>query len=78
MKKRVIRIFSGLVMMSALILPSCEFLEDCGTCQTITEDSSGNIVSEGTPLLYCGDEYQEKLNSSPTTIGGTTTYWYCY
>ena len=59
------------------MLPSCELLEECGTCVLVTVDSDGNETL-GTPLPYCGDNLVEKQNSSPVTVGGITTYWDCY
>jgi len=57
-------------------LDAGEFLGDCGTCVHVTDD--GTDITYGTPLLYCGDSYYDRLNSSPITIGGITTYWDCY
>jgi hypothetical protein len=76
MKKRILRSFVGLIILAAFTLPACEFIEDCGTCELVTDD--GTEVTTGTPLLYCGDQYQERLNSTPTTVGSVTTYWNCY
>jgi hypothetical protein len=76
MKKTILRSLAGLIILAAFMLPACEFLEDCGTCELVTED--GTEVTTSTPLLFCGEAYQEKLNSEPTTIGGITTYWNCW
>ncbi|MEX0987087.1 MAG: hypothetical protein WD052_06375 [Bacteroidales bacterium] len=76
MKKRVFRSLAGFIILASITLPACEFLEDCGTCEFVTDD--GTDITYGTPLLFCGDSYADKVNSSPTTIGGTTTYWNCY
>ncbi len=76
MKKRNLVIGAALVM-SMVILPSCDFIEECGTCELVTEDSDGN-KTYGTPLPFCGDALTEKDNESPVTINGTTTYWNCY
>jgi len=76
MKKRITRSLAALVVLAAFTLPACEFLEDCGTCELVTDD--GTEVTYGTPLIFCGESYQEKLNSEPTTIGGVTTWWNCY
>ncbi|MEX0981869.1 MAG: hypothetical protein WD577_05195 [Bacteroidales bacterium] len=73
MKKQILRSCVGLIVLVAFFtLPACELLEDCGTCVLVTDGE------EGTPLLFCGDAYQERLNSSPTTINGVTSYWDCY
>lgn len=62
--------------MAAMALPACEFLEDCGTCELVTDN--GTEITYGTPLPQCGDNLYEKQNSDPVTIGGVTTYWNCY
>ena len=67
---------AGMIVCAAMILPACTFLEDCGTCELVTDD--GTNITYGTPLPYCGDDYYERLNSSPVKIGGITTYWNCY
>lgn len=77
MKKKCTRTFAGLLVLAAMALPACEFLEDCGTCELL-EDDGTNITPIGTPLPLCGDPYYEKLNSEPVVIGGVTTYWNCY
>jgi len=77
MKKKILRSFVGLIILASFTLPACEFLEDCGTCELVTE-IDGVVDNVGAPLLFCGDQYQERLNSSPTTIGNTVTYWSCY
>lgn len=76
MKKRVLRSLAGLIVLVALTLPACEFLEDCGTCELVTDD--GTEITYGTPLLFCGEAYQEKLNSEPIEVAGVTTWWNCY
>jgi len=76
MKKRNLVIAATLVM-SMIIVPSCDFIEECGTCELVTEDADGN-KTYGTPLPFCGDDLTEKDNESPVTINGITTYWNCY
>jgi len=76
MKKRILRSFVGLIVIAAFAFPSCEFLEDCGTCELVTDD--GTDITYGTPLLFCGDQLAERQDASPVTVGGTTTYWNCY
>ena len=77
MKKKILRSVVGLIIVAAFTLPACEFLEDCMTCELITDDGSGTL-DYGTPLIFCGDALQEKLDSEAFTIGGVTTYWNCY
>ena len=76
MRKRIILsalIFAGLTGLTV----SCEILEECGTCELVTIDANGN-ETRSTPLPYCGEELKDRKDSSQETIGGVTTYWYCY
>ncbi|MFZ5940492.1 MAG: hypothetical protein ACOYXB_07955 [Bacteroidota bacterium] len=75
MKKKFLRLTAAFVIMAAVV-PACNLLEDCGTCELDYQYSDGTI-EYGTPLIYCGEDYQNKLNSTPTTILGVTTYWSC-
>ena len=75
MKKRILRATVGFILLTSVSFTACEFLEDCGTCTLVTDD--GTEVTYGTALLFCGDSYQEKLGSTPTTVLGVTTYWDC-
>jgi len=75
MKKRILRSFVGLIILAAFTLPACEFIEECGTCELVTDD--GVDITYGTPLPFCGDALAEKQSSSPTTIGNTVSYWNC-
>ena len=75
MRKRKIQI--GAVALFALgLLTSCDLIEECGTCELVTE--SGGSVTKGTPLPQCGEDLKDKEDSSPVTVGGVTTYWNCY
>jgi hypothetical protein len=76
MKKRNLLI-AGMVVLLFGIIPGCDLLEECGTCELVTVASDGT-TTYGTPLPYCGEALEEKQNSSPVTVGGTTTYWECY
>ena len=59
-----------------LVINSCEWFEDCGTCSLVTLEN-GVEVSRSPGVPYCGDAYDEKKNASPVTIGNTTTYYDC-
>lgn len=67
----------GTFMIFTGLLSSCEFLEECGTCELVTVNADGTETL-GTPLPFCGDALIEKQNSQPVTVGGITTYWQCY
>ena len=76
MRKRIIHV--GAVALFALgLLTSCDLIEECGTCELVTEAADGTIT-KGTPLPFCGDQLKEKEDQSPVTVGGVTTYWNCY
>lgn len=70
-------VVAGLVLSLLVLVPACDLLEECGTCELVTIDADGN-TSYGTPMLSCGDALEEKQNSSPETRNGITTYWECY
>jgi hypothetical protein len=76
MKKRNLLV-AALFVCTVGMLPSCELLEECGTCELVTVNADGSETL-GTPLPFCGDALAEKQNSSPVTVGGVTTYWDCY
>lgn len=76
MKKRNI-VIAAVVVLAMGVLPACDIVEECGTCELVTEDADGN-KTYGTPLPFCGDALTEKDDASPVTINGITTYWNCY
>ena len=75
MKKRKILIAVVLVMALG-VLPACDVIEECGTCELVTEDAGGN-KTYGTPLPFCGDDLKDKEDAMPVTINEVTTYWSC-
>lgn len=76
MKKRNILV-SAVIVMAMTMIPACDLVEECGTCELVTEDADGNRTY-GTPLPFCGDDLKDKEDASPVTINGITTYWNCY
>lgn len=66
-----------MVILAMGVLPACDLVEECGTCELVTEDADGNKTYT-TPLPFCGDELAEREDASPVTIDGVTTYWNCY
>jgi len=75
MKKRNLLIAASVIFLVGL-LPACEILEECGTCELVTVEDGNETRS--TPLPFCGEQLAAKQNSQPQTIGGITTYWECY
>ncbi len=66
----------GVFLLVTALIPSCELLEDCKSCQIVTNDNG--TLSYGTSLTYCGDKLAEIEAEEPVTIGpGKTTYWEC-
>jgi hypothetical protein len=77
MKTRKIAVTLG-VVLTMCILPSCNIIEECGSCEQVTEDKDGN-KTYGTTLLLCGDELKEKQNEPLETLpDGGVSYWNCY
>jgi hypothetical protein len=77
MRIRKIWPIAGMVL-TLCILPACNIVEECGSCEEVTEAPDGT-KTYGTPLLVCGDELKEKENASPVTRpNGDVVYWNCY
>jgi hypothetical protein len=74
-RKRTLLI-AAMVCLVVGLMPACELLEECGTCELVTVNADGT-KTYGTPLPYCGDALKEKQNAPPVTAGGVTTYWEC-
>jgi len=71
-------VMATVVVLAMCILPACDIVEECGSCELITEDKDGN-KTYGTPLLLCGDELKEKENEPLETLpDGGVSYWNCY
>jgi len=75
--KRLKLTAAAVTLLSLGLLQGCEVFEECGTCELVTIDAAGN-ETRTTPLPYCGEELQNKKNSSPQTAAGITTFWECY
>jgi len=67
---------AAVLIMAMGILPACEFIEECGLCEPVTEDADGN-KTYGAELPFCGDELKDKEDALPVTINEVTTYWIC-
>jgi hypothetical protein len=76
MKKNIIRVFAGMLILGSFTLPACEFLQDCGTCEQVIDD--GTNITYGTSQIVCGDAFYSLADSDPVTENGVTTYWNCY
>jgi len=60
-----------------VVLPACDLVEECGTCELVTEYSDATPTNYGPPLPFCGDDLKDKEDALPVTINGVTTYWSC-
>jgi hypothetical protein len=73
MKKKLI--YAAFLILFVLAAPACS--KTCKTCQKITYDSSGSVVSQDNPAQYCGVELTGIEATPPVTIGGQTAKWVC-
>ena len=71
-------VVATVLVLAMCILPSCDIVEECGSCEQVTEDKDG-IKTYGTELLLCGDELKDKDNESPKNLpDGGVSYWNCF
>jgi hypothetical protein len=63
-----------ILLFLAILVPSCDLLEDCKSCTEAIQTSSGTTY--GASATYCGTELVAKEAES-VTINGTTTYYDC-
>jgi hypothetical protein len=82
MKRKNILIAAVLIVAMAT-LPACDLIEECGTCELVTEYSDGTDTGYGTPLPFCGDDLKDKEDAypvylNPDTPQETKSYWNCY
>jgi hypothetical protein len=73
--KRIAKFFFSFFLF-AIAINGCELIENCGTCSLVTEVDG--VETGRTPgILYCDEEYEERKNAEPVTVGNTTTYYDC-
>jgi hypothetical protein len=77
MKRKNILIAAVLITAMG-VLPACDIIEECGTCELVTEYSDGTDTEYGPPLPFCGDDLKDKEDALPVEIGVRTTYWNCF
>ena len=77
MKRKNI-IMVSIVVAAMGLIPACNLVDECGTCEYVTEYSDGRDTEYGTPLPFCGDDLKDKENAPPVVIGPATSYWNCY
>lgn len=64
------------LLLSLGMFNACELLEDCGTCEMVTEYDDGT-VERTAPQLLCGDDLNEKLDYYEETPDGRTIWYEC-
>ena len=75
MKKRNI-VLALLFVLGLGLVPACDILETCGTCEMVTVENDGSL-SYSAPTIFCGNELADKEDSGPEEIDGKTVYWVC-
>ncbi|MEN8230328.1 MAG: hypothetical protein ABFS38_19355 [Bacteroidota bacterium] len=75
MRKRNLLIAALFVFVLG-ILPSCDILEECGTCEMVTLEADGTLTYS-TPTLLCGDDLTEKKEAGTVVVDGKSIYWIC-
>lgn len=71
------KILTLVLSLAFLTIVSVSCTEECKNCKTVTKDTAGNIIQEGTSSEYCDEALEAKENEEPATDGSTTTAWYC-
>ena len=72
------------VLIAAMAaLPACDLIQECGTCELVTEYSDGTDTEYGTELPFCGDDLKDKEDAFPVilyegTPQETNSYWNCF
>ncbi len=72
MKYLFVLLFSSFALIS---MNSCT--KDCKDCKSVTTDTQGNVIQEGSSSQYCDDALDNKENEEPVTVGDQTTKWVC-
>ena len=75
MKKRNL-LFAALLIFIVGLVPACDFLEECGTCEMVTVELDGSL-SYSTPTIFCGEDLADKKDAGTVEIDGKLVYWIC-
>ncbi len=75
MKKKLI--LGGFILIVAWSFTSCEKLQTCKLCKTVTYENDV-VVNETDPVEYCGAALLQKEATPPVTVGNLTTKVECY
>lgn len=75
MKKRNI-IRAAFLALCLGIIPACDLLEECGTCEMVTVELDGSLTNS-TPTIFCADELADKKDAGTVEVDGKLIYWVC-
>lgn len=75
MKRKLLYASAFLLLVWAAT--SCEALQDCKFCKTVTTDSATGDVTDGFETEYCGAALLAIQAKGKTTVGTMTTEWVC-
>jgi hypothetical protein len=75
MKKKIL--YAAAFLFIAWAAQSCEALEQCKFCRTVTTDSTTGDVTYGPETEYCGAKLVTIEATPPATVGNLTTTWEC-
>ena len=75
MKKRIIGFAIAFAFIVAIV-PGCDLLEDCSSCEYVLYLANVE-VERGAPIPYCGDALAEKQSDPGTQVGDNWAIWEC-
>ena len=58
------------------ILPACDLLEECGTCEMVTVELNQRLTYS-TPTIFCAEELADKKDAGTVEVDGKFIYWVC-
>jgi len=74
--KKIILYVAALIFI-AWAATSCEALNDCKFCKTVTTDKKTGDVTEGPEVEYCGAKLIAVQTAPPTHVGDLETVYEC-
>ncbi len=75
MRKSILKVLT-LTFLICLAVTSCEILEDCKTCEPVTNNNG--TITTGPGILTCGDDLERKESENVTVGNNTSSYYNCY
>jgi len=74
MKRRIAKALA-ITFLISMAFTSCELLDDCKTCEPVTNDNGS--ITTGPGQETCGEDLDRKENEN-ITVGTRTSYYNCY